>query len=854
MCIADDGQIYTWGSNTEGQLGLNDCESRLQPTRIERCHKPSVTRLQYTSKKRWIDVSAGYQHSLAITSKNKVYAWGKNDTGQLGLIHRKNRSVPTSILQFADPLNPLNVCCLAAGEAHSAAVVESGDVYQWGRMFERDVDPWIEEGDRYEVDEKTRHKREGEMYYSEYVVVTEPRLVPGMKDKSSVAVACGSEHTVALTKDGQVWSWGVNRAGQLGLGHLRGMETPQHVLALDEHVVIQVACGASHTMVLTSGSGSTPTPQAFGFGDRWSSTPELLRGLTQGTSPVEQVESGGRAVAVVRRDGSVQVQGSLDGTADFPLPSALDGMKLVRDLALGSEHGMLLREELVSEQFLEQRKEQEQRAGEAEGQEDAGAVAAIAIDDLLEEEREYLKPRVPAGMEASADDGPDPDAGIEDLADDDPFDPLCCSDPDAGIEDSADDDPFDWADDDPLEVPEPPSAPPWYLISLGSSQYIRPEAWPGSAPVRQLACGEGHVLANCVDGTVWSWGRNECGQLGHGDTEELKYMRPTQVMDLAANCCISIGAGGKHSTALTTKHKVFAWGSNECGQLGLGIRDELRAYPDSVRGLELPVRTWCADNFTVALSMTEQVYVWGGNEHGQLGLGHTSSINAPRALSFFESVQVSQLVCGSHHCLALVAFQPPGFERTFKTIERVYAWGRGDEGQLGLGDTVSRMVPTHVTTLSQQPFPADEPWKRPTAVSVDAGGCSSAAIVLDSNSSKQVYTWGSVTGRSLPAPMDLEADNVHIGPGYMIAIKALERERMLQRDGGPCEVYSWGGNFAGQLGPEADISTVIVPEKILSLSSGLQDICCGRDHMLVTGPGEQSSTWFLRKQEYSVYL
>jgi alpha-tubulin suppressor-like RCC1 family protein len=81
-------------------------------------------------------VVCGMWHCLAITTKKKVYAWGKNKYGQLGLGHTTNESTPCSILPLSDPFLHKHVRALAAGKSHSAVVVEDGDVFTWGRGWD----------------------------------------------------------------------------------------------------------------------------------------------------------------------------------------------------------------------------------------------------------------------------------------------------------------------------------------------------------------------------------------------------------------------------------------------------------------------------------------------------------------------------------------------------------------------------------------------------------------------------------------------------------------------------------------------------------------------------------------------
>jgi alpha-tubulin suppressor-like RCC1 family protein len=168
----------------------------------------------------------------------KVYAWGKNKYGQLGLGHTNNMSTPTSILPLSDPLNPKNVRCIAAGKSHSAIIAEDGDVYTWGRGWDGQL---------------------GHDVVTE--IELEPRIVPEMENRASASAACGRAHTVVITDNGNVWSWGDNKCGQLGLGNLNSTSTPKLVKSLEEQEATHVACGADHTVVITIAN------EVYGFGN-----------------------------------------------------------------------------------------------------------------------------------------------------------------------------------------------------------------------------------------------------------------------------------------------------------------------------------------------------------------------------------------------------------------------------------------------------------------------------------------------------------------------------------------------------------------------------------------------------------
>ncbi len=81
---------------------------------------------------------------------------------------------------------------------------------------------------------------------------------------------------------------------------------------------------------------------------------------------------------------------------------------------------------------------------------------------------------------------------------------------------------------------------PTLMVYPHTSQFDMPS-------VSMVACGEYHTIAVCQDGTLWTWGRNNCGQLGHGDTNEKKYKVPTQVRLCACMCVYMFYAGNPNT-------------------------------------------------------------------------------------------------------------------------------------------------------------------------------------------------------------------------------------------------------------------------------------------------------------------
>ncbi|KAL6754628.1 regulator of chromosome condensation 1/beta-lactamase-inhibitor protein II, partial [Haematococcus lacustris] len=138
----------------------------------------------------------------------------------------------------------------------------------------------------------------------------------------------------------------------------------------------------------------------------------------------------------------------------------------------------------------------------------------------------------------------------------------------------------------------------------------------------------------------------------------------------------AVACGGSHTLAITS-YGVLTWGSNSNGQLGLGRRHPgpFTCKPHLVSGLRSHKVTQVVAGLTHSLCLTEQcqVFSWGGNQWGQLGLGHRSQMRSPQLVAGLWGQPVVQLCGGEDHSLALTA------------THHVFSWGRNQHGQLGLG-------------------------------------------------------------------------------------------------------------------------------------------------------------------------
>lgn len=212
----------------------------------------------------------------------------------------------------------------------------------------------------------------------------------------------------------------------------------------------------------------------------------------------------------------------------------------------------------------------------------------------------------------------------------------------------------------------------------------------GVRAVRDVACGQRHTLVLLANGSVYSCGSNDFGQLG----QDRSMRKLEQVSALAAHEIRAVACGEAHSLALSDAGQVFAWGCNRQGQLGCGTEDESRLRPRVVKRLATlhVVQIACGTAHCLALASNGELFGWGANGYGQLGLGGSSVVDErlPRRVSHLVGVPLAQVACGAMHSVALT---PSG---------TLLVWGRNSSGQLGLSDQKDRAHPTVLKSLRSQ--------------------------------------------------------------------------------------------------------------------------------------------------------
>ncbi len=253
-----------------------------------------------------------------------------------------------------------------------------------------------------------------------------------------------------------------------------------------------------------------------------------------------------------------------------------------------------------------------------------------------------------------------------------------------------------------------------------------------------IAAGARHSLALGADGRLFAWGDNMSGQVGVV-TNKTVIRSPMLVSNFSGVTIKAVGAGTEHTLALDSAGNVYAWGRGNSGQLGYATIASTYA-PRQITGIPAMKQIATGDKHTLLLGTNGQVYACGLNSVGQLGLPSTVTYTStPTALTFPAGTVIKKLVTGLDRAHAIAE------------NGKVYGWGYNRYGELGLGyaTTVSPyavFAPTEVTNLFGAQDIAGGSYQ---TFALDSSG-SLVASGLNEGGQLGIGSTNAVTGTSVP--------------------------------------------------------------------------------------------------------
>ena len=312
-------------------------------------------------------------------------------------------------------------------------------------------------------------------------------------------------------------------------------------------------------------------------------------------------------------------------------------------------------------------------------------------------------------------------------------------------------------------------------------------------------------------GSSSCWGVNFSGQLGDGTTTD----RLTPVPVMGGQSFVQIVSAERHTCGLIGAGDAWCWGRDWTGSLGDGTGGINYTTPQAVVGGRRFVKLAVGFEHSCGLTTTGELYCWGDNQTGELGIGTSGLTTNPAPL----------LVSGGHAFadVAAAAWQTCGITRAAD----LYCWGHVDNA--GTRQTVPTLEPGGLKWASISPHMNTQTHKVP------AGGFNCGVTT-----GGQGYCWGAndrgqLGNPSLPTETPTTTPSPVAGGHTFIEITAGDGTACGLTTGG--EVYCWGDNTFGALGDGSSVAFRTMPGKVplpapaLSVSGGSSHQCAE----LVTG-------------------
>lgn len=233
LALQNTGAVFAWGSGQQNQLGRRI---------LERTKMNSLRPMQFGLPKKMVNIGTGSYHSFAVHENGDVYSWGLNSFGETGIAYDIGEGGEADVHHptIIEPLRGKGkVTCIEGGAHHTLAVTDRGELFAWGRLdgFQLGLDITKLSKDDV-IRDSHDHPR----------ILTVPTQLPNI---NAVYASAGSDHGIAVAKDGKAYAWGFSTTYQTGLGTDEDVEVATQIdnTAIRGKQLTWVGCGGQFSVL-----------------------------------------------------------------------------------------------------------------------------------------------------------------------------------------------------------------------------------------------------------------------------------------------------------------------------------------------------------------------------------------------------------------------------------------------------------------------------------------------------------------------------------------------------------------------------------------------------------------------------